>query len=50
MLKIYLKEKREIFEKYLQEKMTELKYPERLAESMMYSVMNGGQRLRPVLM
>ena len=50
MLKIYLKEKREIFEKYLQEKMTELKYPERLAESMIYSVMNGGKRLRPVLM
>ena len=50
MLKIYLKEKREIFEKYLQEKMTELKYPERLSESMIYSVMNGGKRLRPVLM
>ncbi|MCP1223365.1 polyprenyl synthetase family protein [Sebaldella sp. S0638] len=50
MLKIYLKEKREIFEKYLQEKMTELKYPERLSESMVYSVMNGGKRLRPVLM
>ena len=50
MLKIYLKEKREIFERYLQEKMTELKYPERLSESMVYSVMNGGKRLRPVLM
>ena len=50
MLKIYLKEKREIFEKYLQKKMTELKYPERLSESMIYSVMNGGKRLRPILM
>ena len=50
MLKIYLKEKREIFEKKKKKKMTELKYPERLAESMIYSVMNGGKRLRPVLM
>jgi geranylgeranyl diphosphate synthase type II len=50
MLKTYLKEKREIFENYLKEKMTELKYPERLSESMVYSVMNGGKRLRPVLM
>lgn len=50
MLKIYLKEKREIFENYLEKKMTELKYPERLSEAMIYSVMNGGKRLRPVLM
>ena len=50
MLKTYLKEKREIFENYLEKKMTELKYPERLSEAMIYSVMNGGKRLRPVLM
>ena len=50
MLKEYLKEKKGIFESYLEEKLLEISYPERLAEAMKYSVMNGGKRLRPLLM
>ena len=50
MLKTYLKEKKVIFEEYLEKTLKELKYPERLAEAVHYSVMNGGKRLRPILM
>lgn len=50
MLKEYLIEKKGIFELYMNESLSKLKYPERLTEAVTYSVMNGGKRLRPVLM
>ena len=50
MLSEYLKEKKEIFELYLKGKFSEINHPARLAEAMEYSVMNGGKRLRPLLM
>lgn len=50
MLNQYLKEKKEIVEQNLQKKLKKYKYPERLSEAMNYAVMNGGKRLRPILM
>ena len=50
MLKDYLKEKKEIVEKNLQKKLQKYEYPERLSEAMNYAVMNGGKRIRPILM
>ena len=50
MLKDYLKEKKEIVEKNLQKKLKKYEYPERLSEAMNYAVMNGGKRIRPILM
>ena len=50
MLKVYLAEKKEIIEKKLKESLEKYKYPERLSEGMEYAVMNGGKRIRPVIM
>ena len=50
MLKIYLVEKKEIVEKNLQKSLNRYKYPERLSEAMEYAVMNGGKRIRPIIM
>lgn len=50
MLKNYLKEKKEIVEKNLQKKLQNYKFPNKLSEAMNYAVMNGGKRLRPILM
>ena len=50
MLKEYLIEKKEIVEKNLKNKLGKYKYPEELSEAMRYAVMNGGKRIRPILM
>ena len=52
MLREYLEEKKNIVEDSLIELLANYrnKYPEKLAEAMEYAVMNGGKRIRPVLM
>ena len=52
MLREYLEDKKKIVEGNLKELLGnyENKYPEKLAEAMEYAVMNGGKRIRPVLM
>ena len=52
MLREYLEEKKKIVEDSLIELLTNYrnKYPEKLAEAMEYGVMNGGKRIRPILM
>ena len=52
MLREYLEEKKKIVEDSLIELLANYrnKYPEKLAEAMKYAVMNGGKRIRPVLM
>ena len=50
MLKKYLSEKKEIVEGNLQKKLQKYEYPDELAEGMEYAVMNGGKRIRPILM
>lgn len=52
MLREYLEEKKKIVEDSLIELLGNYrnKYPEKLAETMEYAVMNGGKRIRPVLM
>lgn len=50
MLKSYLSEKKQIVENNLQKILEKYKYPEKLSEAMNYAVMNGGKRIRPILM
>ena len=52
MLREYLEEKKKVVENSLRELLGNYrgKYPEKLAEAMEYAVMNGGKRIRPVLM
>ena len=52
MLREYLEEKKKIVEDSLIELLANYrnKYPEKLAEAMEYGVMNGGKRIRPILM
>jgi len=52
MLREYLEEKKKIVEDSLIELLANHrnKYPEKLAEAMEYAVMNGGKRIRPILM
>ena len=50
MFKEYLKEKKEIVEKNLEKMLKKYKYPHRLSEAMKYGVMNGGKRIRPIIM
>ena len=52
MLRKYLEEKKKIVEDSLIELLANYrnKYPEKLAEAMEYAVMNGGKRIRPILM
>ena len=45
-----MEEKKEIIEKNLKKSLSKYKYPERLSEGMEYAVMNGGKRIRPVIM
>lgn len=49
-IKEYLKSKAEIVEKSITEYLEELHYPEVIAEGMRYAVLNGGKRIRPVLL
>ena len=50
MFKEYLKEKKEIVEKKLEKMLKKYEYPHRLSEAMKYGVMNGGKRIRPIIM
>lgn len=50
MFKEYLKEKKEIVEKNLEKILKKYEYPHRLSEAMKYGVMNGGKRIRPIIM
>ena len=52
MLREYLEERKKIVEDSLIELLANYrnKYPEKLAEAMEYAVMNGGKRIRPILM
>ena len=52
MLREYLEEKKNIVEDSLIELLANYrnKYPEKLSEAMEYAVMNGGKRIRPILM
>ncbi len=52
MLREYLEEKKKVVENSLRELLENYrsKYPEKLAEAMEYAVMNGGKRIRPILM
>lgn len=50
MFKKYLKEKKDIVEKALEREFSKFSYPKVIAEGMQYSVMNGGKRLRPILL
>lgn len=45
-----MKETREIIDKVIEEYLSELKYPHVIAEGMRYSVLNGGKRIRPILL
>lgn len=49
-MKEYLKEKRILVDLVIEEYLNELKYPKVIAEGMRYSVLNGGKRLRPILL
>lgn len=50
MLKAYMKEKQEKIDEILKEYLEELHYPRVISEGMKYSVLNGGKRLRPLLL
>lgn len=50
MFKEYLKEKKEIVEINLEKILKKYEYPHRLSEAMKYGVMNGGKRIRPIIM
>lgn len=50
MLKNYLKTKRELVDSNIEYHLNKLKYPNVIAEGMRYSVLNGGKRLRPILL
>ncbi len=49
MLKGYLKEKKGIIEKTIDTYLGEFNHPVQIAEGMKYAVLNGGKRIRPVL-
>lgn len=50
MLKNYTAEKRYEIDRYMENCLNELKYPAVIAEGMRYSVLNGGKRVRPLLL
>lgn len=50
MLNTYMKEKRQVIDEVLEEYLDRIKYPVVIAEGMKYSVLNGGKRLRPLLL
>ncbi len=50
MLAEYVKEKKELFEIKLLDALQAYNYPKKLSDAMKYSVMNGGKRIRPILM
>ena len=50
MLKNYLKTKRDLVDLSIEYQLNKLKYPDIIADGMRYSVLNGGKRLRPILL
>lgn len=48
--KSYLETKTVFFENELKKELSELSYPDVIAEGMKYSILNGGKRLRPILL
>lgn len=50
MLKSYLNDMAIFIEKEIEKEFIEIKYPNVLAEGMKYSVLNGGKRMRPILL
>lgn len=50
MLKNYLKTKRELVDSNIEYHLNKLEYPNVIVEGMRYSVLNGGKRLRPILL
>ncbi len=49
-MKEYLKERQEVVDAVIESYLSELKYPSIIADGMRYSVLNGGKRLRPILL
>ena len=49
-MKNYLKEKRTLVDLAIKDYLDEIKYPKVIAEGMNYGVLNGGKRLRPILL
>jgi len=49
-MKEYLKEKRTLVDLAIKDYLDEIKYPKVIAEGMSYAVLNGGKRLRPILL
>lgn len=50
MFKRYMRERKEVINEKLEEYLNELEYPYVIGEGMKYSVLNGGKRLRPILL
>ncbi|MDX8336972.1 MULTISPECIES: polyprenyl synthetase family protein [Cetobacterium] len=50
MLKDYLKNQRELVDSNIEYYLNKLEYPNVIADGMRYSVLNGGKRLRPILL
>lgn len=46
----YLKEQINFFEIEVEKELNTLSYPEKISEGMKYSILNGGKRLRPILL
>ena len=49
MFKEYLKEKKQLVEETIDKYLSEFTYPVQIAEGMKYAVLNGGKRIRPIL-
>ncbi|MGL4424911.1 MAG: polyprenyl synthetase family protein, partial [Cetobacterium sp.] len=50
MLKTYLESRRKLIDSNIELYLNKLNYPSVIAEGMKYSVLNGGKRLRPILL
>ena len=48
--KNYLDEHKKLIESSIDSYLAELTYPEVIAEGMKYAILNGGKRLRPILL
>lgn len=48
--KNYLDEHKKLIENSIDSYLAELTYPEVIAEGMKYAILNGGKRLRPILL
>lgn len=50
MLKEYLTEKKQLLENKIDDYLSNLKYPWQISEGMKYAILNGGKRIRPILL